>query len=110
MHEKLQNALILEADIREAIDHNEFFPHFQPIVKLEDEKIVGFEALARWKSVKRGLVYPSDFISLAEETNLIMSIDLQILEKACQQLKVWQEQYQRDDLYVSCNLFGNHFF
>ncbi|XQW85573.1 sensor domain-containing phosphodiesterase [Thalassotalea piscium] len=110
MHKKVQNALRLETDIREGIIKEEFIPHFQPIVSLRDEKIVGFEALARWQSEQRGFVYPSEFISLSEETNLIMSIDFQILEKSCQQLKQWQEQYKRYDLYVSCNLFSNHFF
>ncbi|WP_286233603.1 sensor domain-containing phosphodiesterase [Thalassotalea sediminis] len=110
MHKKVQNAMTLEADIREAIDNNEFFPYFQPIVRLDNQKIVGFEALARWHSETRGFVMPNDFISLAEETNLILAIDLQILQQACQQLKRWQVAYNRDDLYVSCNLYGNHFF
>jgi len=110
MHKKVQNALLLEGDIRTALIRKEFSPYFQPIVRLSDEKIVGFEALARWKSEKRGFVMPNDFIPLAEETNLVMSIDFQILEKSCQQLKSWQKELNRTDLYVSCNLFGNHFF
>ena len=110
MHKKVQNALMLESDIREAIGLNEFIPYFQPIVKLADNETVGFEALARWKSHKRGFVFPDDFIPLAEETNLVMAIDFQILEKSCEQLKQWQIKLNRDDLYVSCNLFCNHFF
>lgn len=110
MHQKVQNALTLEADIREAIKNEEFFPEFQPIVNLSSGKIVGFEALARWNSAKRGRVMPNDFIHLAEETNLVMDIDFQVMEKACLQLKSWQEQFARDDLYVSCNLFCDHFF
>jgi len=110
MHKKAQNALTLEADIREAIDKNEFIPYFQPIVKLSDSTIVGFEALARWKSSKRGFVMPNDFIPLAEETNLVPAIDFQILEKSCYLLKAWQQKYNRDDLYVSCNLYCSHFF
>ncbi|WP_286271380.1 bifunctional diguanylate cyclase/phosphodiesterase [Thalassotalea hakodatensis] len=110
MHKKVQNAMTLEADAREGIDKKEFFPYFQPIVRLSDKKIVGFEALARWQSEKRGFVMPNEFISLAEETNLILALDLQIMEKACFQLKQWQLKFKRDDLYVSCNLYGNHFF
>lgn len=110
MHKKVQNALSLETDIREALEHQEFIPYFQPIVRMEDEKIIGFEALARWQSDKRGFVYPDDFIPLAEETNLVMAIDLQILEKSCQQLKVWQERLGLEHLYVSCNFYCNHFF
>ena len=67
-------------------------------------------ALARWKSVKRGFVYPNDFIPLAEETNLVMAIDFLILEKSCLQLKAWEKACSRNDLYVSCNLYGDHFF
>ncbi|MFT6920516.1 MAG: diguanylate cyclase (GGDEF)-like protein, partial [Cognaticolwellia sp.] len=110
MHTKMQNALSLEADIRDGIDNQEFIPYFQPIVQLVDGEIVGFEALARWQSDKRGFVLPDDFIALAEETNLVMAIDLQILEKSCQQLKLWQQSSGSDQLYVSCNLYCNHFF
>jgi len=110
MHHKVQNALSLEADIREAIDWQEFTPYYQPILKLDTNEVMGFEALARWQSTKRGFVYPNDFIPLAEETNLVLAIDLQILEKACQQLKIWQGQLNRSDLYVSCNLFCKQFF
>jgi diguanylate cyclase (GGDEF)-like protein len=110
MHKKVQNALLLESDIREAIKNKEFVPFFQPIVRLNDDEIVGFEALARWQSEKRGFVYPNDFIPLAEETSLVMDIDFQILEKSCRQLKNWHVEFSRDDLYVSCNLYCEHFF
>jgi diguanylate cyclase (GGDEF)-like protein len=110
MHKKVQNALMLEADIREGITRKEFIPYFQPIVRLSDGTPVGFEALARWKSDKRGFVYPNDFIPLAEETNLVLAIDFLIIEQACLQLKAWEKNYQRNDLYVSCNLYGDHFF
>lgn len=110
MHQKVQNALSLEADIREAIGWQEFIPYFQPIIKLDNQKLKGFEALARWQSTKRGFVYPNDFIPLAEETDLIKEIDIQIIEKSCQQLKHWHDELGCDDLYVSCNLFSKQFF
>jgi diguanylate cyclase (GGDEF)-like protein len=110
MHQRVQNALSLESDIREAIELNEFVPYFQPIIKLENQKVKGYEALARWPSSKRGFVFPDDFIPLAEETNLVQAIDFQILKKSCQQLKIWQEKLSRYDLYVSCNLFCQQFF
>ncbi len=110
MHKKVQNALMLETDLREALILEEFTPYFQPIINLTNNKTVGFEALARWESSKRGFVFPNDFIPLAEETGLVMAIDMQIFEKSCLQLKHWQETLNRDDLYVSCNLFCNHFF
>jgi diguanylate cyclase (GGDEF)-like protein len=110
MQKKVQNALQLEVDIRDAIASSEFIPYFQPIVDLKNDKTVGFEALARWQSEKRGFVFPNDFIPLAEETNLVTAIDFLILEKACVQLKAWEKLCGRDDLYVSCNLYGDHFF
>jgi diguanylate cyclase (GGDEF)-like protein len=110
MQKKVEHALELEADIRDGIANSEFSPYFQPIVDLKTETVVGFEALARWQSTKRGFVYPDDFIPLAEETNLVMAIDFLILEKSCLQLKQWQAICGRNDLYVSCNLYGNHFF
>jgi diguanylate cyclase (GGDEF)-like protein len=110
MHQRVQNALSLEADIREAIEWQEFIPYFQPIIKLENDELQGFEALARWQSTRRGFVFPDDFIPLAEETNLVQEIDLQIVQKACQQLKIWQEKLSCHDLYVSCNLFCSQFF
>jgi diguanylate cyclase (GGDEF)-like protein len=110
MQKKVQNALELETDIRDGIAKSEFSPYFQPIVDLRNEKIVGFEALARWNSDKRGFVLPNDFIPLAEETKLVTAIDFLILEKSCLQLKEWERTCGRNDLYVSCNLYGDHFF
>ncbi|WP_083690025.1 EAL domain-containing protein [Colwellia sp. UCD-KL20] len=110
MHSNIQNALTLEADIRDAIEAKEFIPYYQPIVQLDTGKIMGFEALARWESDKRGFVFPDDFIPLAEERNLVMAIDLQILEKSCLQIKKWQNQFGCKNLYISCNLYSGHFF
>jgi len=110
MHKKVQHALSLEADIREAIAWQEFIPYFQPILKLDNQELRGFEALARWQSTKRGFVYPDDFIPLAEDNGLIQAIDMQIIEKSCQQLKIWQDELGCDDLYISCNLFSKQFF
>ncbi|MBU2870182.1 EAL domain-containing protein [Colwellia sp. E2M01] len=110
MHQKVQNALSLEADIREAIAWQEFIPYFQPIIQLDTLELTGFEALARWQSNKRGFVYPNDFIPLAEDTNLIQAIDMQIIEKSCQQLKYWQNELGHHDIYISCNLFAKQFF
>ena len=110
MHNKVKNALSLEADIREAIDLQEFIPYFQPIIQLSNNQLMGFEALARWDSSKRGFVFPDEFIPLAEDTNLVMGIDLQIIEKSCLQLKAWHEKLQCNDLYISCNLYCKQFF
>ena len=110
MHQKIQEELSLEADIRQAIELEEFTPYFQPIYQLDSSEIIGFEALARWQSDKRGMVMPNKFIPVAEETGLVVDIDLQIIRKACDQLKQWQTQGICKQQYVSCNLFGNHFY
>ncbi|MFD2167739.1 EAL domain-containing protein [Thalassotalea euphylliae] len=110
MHQKIQDELSMEADLRIGINNQEFVPFFQPIIRLHDQAIVGFEALARWQSSMRGFVMPGEFISLAEETGLVTDIDMQILRRACRQLKRWQEMGKSQHHYVSCNLFGNHFY
>jgi diguanylate cyclase (GGDEF)-like protein len=110
MHSKIQHALAMETDIRHALEQNEFLPFFQPIHHLRTGQLVGFEALARWQSEKHGFVFPDVFIPLAEETNLVMLIDFQIMELACEQLKYWLDNRPADNLYVSCNLFCDHFF
>jgi EAL domain-containing protein (putative c-di-GMP-specific phosphodiesterase class I) len=83
MHTKIQNAVSLETDMRQGIDNKKFISYFQPIVELVDGDIVSLDVLARWQSDKGGFVLPNDFIALAEKTNLVMAIDLQILEKSC---------------------------
>lgn len=109
MQLKVENALTLEADIREGIKLSQFIPYFQPIVRLHDESIVGFEALARWVSPKRGFVCPNDFIDMAEDTGLILKLDLLILEKSCLALKELHNRSNKT-FYVSCNLYCEHFF
>ena len=110
MHQKVQNELSLEADIREAISWQEFIPYFQPIIKLNNLELIGFEALARWQSTQRSFVYPNDFIPLAEDTDLVLAIDMQIIEKSCQHLKYWQSEFDCKNIYISCNLFSKQFF
>jgi len=110
MHQRVIDTYNLEVEIREGLEQGEFIPYFQPIVDLATDKIVGFEALARWNSTKRGLVMPDDFIPQAEESGLIGDIDLQILAKAARQLKIWQTQLSMPALYVSSNFDCSQFF
>lgn len=79
--------LVLDAELRRAIENREFELHFQPKVSLEDEKIQGVEALVRWTSEKLGGVSPNEFIPYAEESGLIIPISEIIFEKACEELK-----------------------
>ncbi|MCZ7645153.1 MAG: EAL domain-containing protein [Planctomycetota bacterium] len=82
-------ALDLESELRRALEGNEFFLHYQPIVDIARRETVGFEALIRWESPQRGMVPPGDFIAIAEETSMIEPISRWVLREACRQLKHW---------------------
>jgi len=83
--------LLLESGLRKALDNNELVVYYQPIINLEDKKLIGMEALLRWKHPEKGMVSPADFIPLAEETGLIESIGEWVLRAACAQNKKWQD-------------------
>jgi diguanylate cyclase (GGDEF)-like protein len=98
---RLQN----EADLRRAIRNEEFTLQYQPIVDLATGRISAVEALARWEHPQRGLVPPRDFIPVAEEIRLVTDIGRYILREACQQVRLWQEEFPSDPaLKVSVNL------
>lgn len=78
-------------DLRHAIDNNELVLHYQPKIDGRTGELVGMEALVRWQHPERGLLYPADFIPIAEETGLIKYVDEWVLDNACTQLKYWQE-------------------
>ena len=91
MHEKVLGRLNVEADLRRALEYQQFVVHYQPIVALESGKITGCEALMRWNHPDRGLVCPAEFIPIAEETGLILPMGDWILQTACAQNKAWQQ-------------------
>jgi diguanylate cyclase (GGDEF)-like protein/PAS domain S-box-containing protein len=110
MHTRAVEALKLENDLRCGIEKDEIQPYFQPIVSLSTGAVTGFEALARWEHPHRGLIAPVDFISLAEETGLIMPLGISILENACRQLRRWQKMFDTEkSLTMSVNLSGKQF-
>jgi diguanylate cyclase (GGDEF)-like protein len=95
----------IENELRSAINNNEFFFHYQPIFSLKTGAIIGFEALLRWQNPQRGVVMPSDFIQVAEETGLIIPIGKWGLLEACDQLKRWQDRSPAlADLSVNVNI------
>jgi len=83
--------VILESDLRKAVDRNEFELYYQSQVNVETETIIGAEALLRWKHPKLGMVPPGDFIPIAEETGLIVPIGEWVLKTACSQNKAWHD-------------------
>jgi len=105
MLEAAMSRMELENDLRKAIENEEFIVHYQPIIRIEGQEIVAFEALVRWEHPKQGFLFPGDFIPLAEETGLIVPIGYQVFEQAFRQLKEWQEQYpSQKPLTINVNL------
>ncbi len=82
----------LEAALRQALARNEIEVYYQPYVRLSDERVVGAEALVRWHHPDRGLLAPAEFISLAEDTGLILPLGHLVLEQACRQAKRWLDE------------------
>lgn len=96
MHAHVVARLQLETDLRHAIENHEFHLNYQPIMLMDTGKIKGFEALVRWNHPNRGLIMPGEFISIAEDTGMILSLGKWVLEEACRQLSIWQKQVACD--------------
>jgi EAL domain-containing protein (putative c-di-GMP-specific phosphodiesterase class I) len=110
MHDRAMELLQLETDLRRAIQRREFFLQYQPIVSLETGKVCSFEALVRWRHPERGLVMPGEFITVAEETGLIIPLGQWVLGEACRQMREWQRLYDFEDcVTMSVNLSGRQF-
>ncbi len=104
MHDRARTRLQIETDLRRGFERGEFFVVYQPIVELGSRRIVGFEALLRWRHPQRGIILPSDFITIAEETGLIVPIGQFVLREACRQLYAWQQRHPTRPLSVNVNL------
>ena len=105
MHAAVMQRLTLEADLRQAVECEEFQLLYQPIVALDEGRIVGAEALVRWAHPERGLVSPAEFIPAAEETGLIVPMGRWVLREACRQARAWHDQHPAHvPVRVSVNL------
>ncbi len=108
MHARAVARLTLETDLRKGLEREEFRVYYQPIISLSaGASIVGFEALVRWQHPQRGLVPPNEFIPLAEETGLIVPLDLWVMGQASRQTRRWREKWP--ELTVNVNLSTRHF-
>ncbi|MFZ6050171.1 putative bifunctional diguanylate cyclase/phosphodiesterase [Pseudomonas sp. CR3202] len=110
MHERAVGRLALETQLRNALLNNEFVLHYQPIVRLTDNRTVGAEALVRWQKPNGELVYPGDFIQVAEDTGLILPLGLWVLREACSSMAAWHREFPADrPLTISVNLSARQF-
>ncbi|MGA2925263.1 MAG: EAL domain-containing protein [Solirubrobacteraceae bacterium] len=97
-------ALELESDLRRALERQQFYLQYQPIVELERGHITGVEALIRWRHPSRGIVAPLEFIPAAERTGLIVPIGRWVLQEACRQARDWEQAYPNAPLIMNVNL------
>jgi EAL domain-containing protein (putative c-di-GMP-specific phosphodiesterase class I) len=100
----IQARNLLERDMRSGIAKNNFRLHYQPLVNLQTQRVTSFEALLRWQHPERGMISPSEFIPLAEETGLIVRLGEWALREACSEAMGWP-----DDISVSVNLSAVQF-
>src|ERR671921_43624 len=111
MDAKAVERLILETGLRRALVRQQFRVYYQPIVALDNDKVAGAEALVRWEHPRRGLLLPEEFLSVAEETGLIVRIGQWVLREAGKQARIWQERYPSTlPLTISVNLSTREFF
>jgi len=110
MHQSAVALLKLETELRQGVQREDFVMHYQPIVSLTHGRIVGFEGLVRWQHPERGLVSPTQFIGVAEETGLIVPLGWWVLRESCQQTHRWQNRFPAEPpLWISVNMSGKLF-
>ncbi len=99
-----------EVDLRQGIKRDQLCLHFQPIVNLGSGRIIGAEALVRWQHPEKGLIFPDNFIGLAEESDLIFALGSWVLQKACEQTRIWTRDLSPNDTFaISVNLSARQF-
>jgi len=108
MREKLLATMTLEQELRVAIEKQQFELHYQKISDLHSDKLIGFEALLRWNHPNKGLLTPSEFLYLAEETGIILLIENWVIEEVSRQLLSWHENLEYMHAFIAINLSGRH--
>ncbi len=107
MHDRLMEHLNTQESLRKAVTSEEFQLHYQPVISLKTDRVIGFEALLRWDSPEAGLIFPKKFFSVSDTTGLLTSIDLWVLKRGCEQLVELQKLFPTDPpLFISVNLSG----
>jgi len=103
MHAAVVDRMDLEADLRDGIAKGHFKVHYQPMIGFDSQTVTGLEALLRWEHPRRGLLVPSHFISIAEETGLIIPLGDYVIHEACRQVMEWHKQYGHE-IFLTVNL------
>jgi diguanylate cyclase (GGDEF)-like protein/PAS domain S-box-containing protein len=109
MRERAVARLEIETGLRTAIDNQELALHYQPEVSVTNERVIGYEALVRWNHPRLGIRHPSEFIPVAEESDLIVLVGRWVLNEACKQMAEWHKKFAFDPpLTISVNISSRH--
>ena len=108
MREQLIATMTLEQELRLALTESQFELHYQKISDLHSNEIIGFEALLRWNHPSKGLLTPSEFLVLAEETGIILSIETWVIEEVSRQIDTWLGHHEYQNVFIAINLSGKH--
>ncbi len=107
--ERVVERLTLDTRLRQALERDELLLHYQPVVELASQRIVGVEALLRWDDPERGLIMPGAFISAAEDTGLIVPLGEWVLEAGCAELRAWQQRGLAENMTLAVNVSTRQF-